>query len=469
MGIFNLLASLFPLLTVFPVEVSGPMLYALHRGEPEKAFEGYISHVKEERAHDFALLQQAAKALLEHGSQSTDREIQLLCMFGAGVAASSDLLPILERGIHSQDLRTQLTALSYLGKQQDDEADLVLLDALSSPFLITRLESLLLLAKKNHPAVLNHLYSLSVKVPPLARSVFAQIAIHLDGIEALRFLHKLLNDEELLVRTETILAIAQENRDDFIPYLRTLAGGASHLQQEAVAIAFGMLKDQSSLPRLKEFVATGRETVKLAAAISLWQLGEEESLQFIENEAKNGSLYAIAALGRLEEGKNTLYELLTHSERDVRLNATLALLNLRDSRALECLEELLVEDKRDVGFWRITSGGGGLRAWKTIPSASQQEKNYPGVKEQTLALREQVLTQCLEFETSDFLKVAGLIFEKKQHPLVPLLVNLLEIKKARLWWIFLKRAIAEQAPLSFATTAHCHCAAWLKRALTKRN
>jgi len=438
MGFFSLLTALSPLIATFPTEVSGPMLYSLHHGDVERAFKGYIEQAKEEHTHDFALLQQAAKALLEQGAASKDPEIQLLCMFGAGVASSADLLPILEKGIHSDEPRTQLIALSYLGRQQDDEADLVLLEALSSPFLITRLEALALLAKKNHPAVLSHLYSLTVKVPSLARSVFAQIAVQLEGIEAERFLHKLLNDEEILVRTETLLAIAKEKRDDFLPYVRILARGASHMQQEAVAVAFGALKDQHSLERLKEFVSSKQDTVKLAAALSLYVLGERKYIELIEAEAKNGSLFAIAALGKLEEGKETLFTLLSHQERDVRLNATLALLNQRDTRILSFLNELLIEDGRDIGFWRITSGGGGLKAWKTISSASQQEKNYPGLKEETLSLREQVLTQCIEFEDETFLKVAQLIMEKRQHALIPLLVELLENKKNEAAVRFLK-------------------------------
>ena len=393
---------------------------------------------KRVRGHDYELLQQAAKALLEQGTDSKDPEIQLMCMFGAGVATSPDLLPILEKGIHSDDLRTQLVALSYLGRQQDDEADMILLEALSSPFLITRLEALLQLAKKNHPAVLTHLYSLSVKVPEVVRAVFGQIAVQLEGIEASRYLHKLLTDADVTVRTETILAVASANRDDFLPCLHSLASGASFAQQEVTALAFGELKDHSALGRLKELSKSTQESVKLAANIALYELGENRYLEQIEEDAKNNSLFAITALGNLKEGKETLYKLLSHNDRDVRLNAILALLNQRDRRALDYLEEIFVRDGRDIGFWRLTSAGGGLKTWKTIPSASQQSKNYPGLQGQTMSLRERVLAQCIEFEEQDFLKIAHLIFAKKQHALVPLLVELLENKKSEAVIQFLK-------------------------------
>jgi len=444
MGLFvidgiHFLAALFPFFATFPTDVSGPILYALHRGDTEKAFENYLAYVKENQTHDFSLLQQAAKALLEKGIDSKDSEIQLMCIFGAGVSTSADLLPILEKGIHSGDLRTQLVALSYLGRQQDDEADAILLDALSSPFLITRLEALLQLAKKNHPAVLGHLYSLTVKVPDVVRTVFAQIAVELEGIEASRYLHKLLTDSDINVRTETILAIAGADRDDFLPYLRTLASGASFAQQEAIALAFGELKDHHSLNRLKELAESKHETVKLSSQIALYKLGENSYLEQIEESAKNNSLFAISTLGKLREGKETLYQLLSHKDRDIRLNAILALLNHRDRRVLDFLEEILVEDSRDFGFWQLTSAGGGLKTWKTVSSASQQGKNYPGLKNQTMGLRETVLTQCIEFDEQDFLKIAHLIFAKQQKALVPLLIELLENRKSETVVQFLKQ------------------------------
>jgi HEAT repeat protein len=423
------LISLSSLFAAFPTELSGPMLYQLHKGEIEKAFDGYLTQVKEGQPHDFTLLQQAGKALLEQGIESKDPETQLMCIFGAGVATSPWMLPILEKGVKSQDLKTQLVALSYLGREQDDEADLILLDALSSPFLITRLEALLLLAKKNHPAVIGHLHSLMVKVPDAIRPLFAQIAIHLEGMEASRYIRSLLTDADIWVRVEAILAVAKEGRDDFLPCLRTLASSACYAQQESCAFAFGKLKDHSSFEILKELTQSKQESVKLTATIALYELGKREFFSYIEEEAKKGSLFAIAALGQLKAGAETLFQLLSHSERDVRLNATLSLLNLRDPRVLGYLGEVLVENGKDIGFWRTTSAGGGLNAWKTVPSASQQSKGYPGLKGETMSLREGVLAQCIEFEEGDFLKIARLVIDKRQHPLIPLLVELLQNKK----------------------------------------
>lgn len=463
MAFFNFLnwscAALFPFLASFTTEISGPILYALHVGDSQRAFESYLAAMKEGGIHDFGLLQQAGKALLEQGIESKDPVIQLMCMFGAGVASSSDLLPILAKGIRSDDVRTQLTALTYLCKQQDDDADGILLEALSSPFLITRLEILLHLAKKNHPAVLGHLQALYFKVPEVVRPAFGQIAIHLEGIEGARYLRQLLSDADVHVRAETLLTIAEEERDDFLPSVRILASGASYIQQEAAAFALGELKDYSSLAKLKELAASKQEGVSLTAAIALYKLGERGFLEQIEGEAKRGSLYAIAALGGLKMGEETLFSLLNHPDRDVRINATLSLLIQKDKRALECLGEILFDEGRDLGFWQINSPGGALKAWKCISSASQKTKTYPGLISRTLALRERILTQCLEYEESDFLKIAHQLMDKKQHALIPLLVELLLNKKSEAILHFLKEGHQKAgAPLirNYCTLALYH-------------
>lgn len=426
----HLLTLLFPLVASFPDELSGQMLYLLHRGEVEKAFVNYLNHAKSTETHDFQLLQHATIRLLESGIESSDPEIQVMCMFGAGVATTQELIPILEKGIQSKDLKTQLIALSYLGRQQDDLADAILLEALGSPFLLTRLEALLQLAQKNHPAVMGHLHSLMVKVPAQVRPVFSQIAVHIEDVEANRYLRQLLNDSDLDVRLETILTVAKEGRDDFLPQIRTLSGGGHHAQQECCALAFGELKDYQSLPKLKEFATSKRENVRLAASIALYTLGQIEYLSNIQNMAQEGYLYAISALGKLKKGKKTCLCLLSHPERDVRLNAIIALLNMREKEVIPHLNEILIEDSRDIGFTRSISAGGGLKAWKTIPSANAHTKDYFGLKGQTTALREQVLIQCLEFEENDFLAVSQMIFDKQLNNLVPVVVELLQNKKS---------------------------------------
>lgn len=425
-----LITTLVSLLAASPVEVSGMMLYFLHKGDIEQGLSCYLDYVKESACHDYELLKQAAVQLLEKGAESSDPEIKLLCMLGAGVAGSSDLLAVLAKGIKSNELKTQLVALGYLAKHHDVEAEGYLLEALSSPFLITRLEALFQLAKRNHPATLNHLLSLSVKVPSALHTAFSQIAIHIENEEGGRYLHRLLTDPDSLVRIATIHSIAEAQRDDFLPSLAALAAGASPGELEAIASALGTLKDHSSINRLKELAQWHHETVALAGSCALYELGDDSSLGYIIRCAEEGSLFAIDALAQIEEGKETLAALLSTSSRDVRLNAAIALLNQKDVRALDGIKEILFPSVRDWGFSPIHSAGSTFNAWKSIPSSSQQMKHYPELKAQTQILREKLLMQCIELPEEEFLTLAKELFDRREHSLVPLLVSLLENRKS---------------------------------------
>jgi hypothetical protein len=90
----------------------------------------------------------------------------------------------------------------------------------------------------------------------------------------------------------------------------------------------------------------------------------------------------------------------------------------------------VLEDGRGSGFWRFSSPGGGLKAWRSIPSGNQHEKTYPGIVGETLSLREEVLTHCLEFEEEDFLNLARKVFSRRQNPLIPVVIELLQNKKS---------------------------------------
>jgi HEAT repeat protein len=423
------------------------MLYSLHRGDVEKGFKTYLNYIKEGHPHDFALLGQAAHALIAKGMDSDSAENKLMCMFGAGVAVSSELLYILEKGIKSSDLKTQLIALSYLGSLQDDTATDILLEALSSPFLINRLEALLQLAKRDHPEVLNQILSLSYKVPDAVRAAFAQIAIYLEGTEADRYYHKLLTDPEPSVRLVAISCVAEQKRDDFLPCLHNLASGAASTEQEALALAFGELKDHEAIGLLKEWTQSKHETVRIAASLALFQLGQPSYLETIVEEAKKGSLFAIVSLGQLRQGAGTLHKLLENEDSSIRLNATLSLLRQQDTLALPSLEEFLVT-RNDLGYWQITSPGGGLKAWRVIPSATQQTKKFPGLEEESQSLREAMLAACVEYHEKDLLKIAKLIFEYKRHALVPSIMDVLENKKSEAILQFLKEGVQKAgAPL----------------------
>lgn len=426
-GFLALFYPFSPLSASFPVEVSGQILYLLHHGKAEKAFQAYLDHSREFNAQDFTLLQQAGIRLMEEGMQSSDLEVRLMALFGAGVSQSTDLIPILAKGIQSQDLKLQLVALSYLGSMGDDEADRLLIDALASPFILCRMEACLQLATKGHPDALNQLQSLMVKMPDPLRPLFPQIAIHLEGKNAYFYMRQLLTDNDIDVRLASILMVAEEKRDDYLPQIRALATQSHHAQQECCALALGELKDSESISLLREFIKNKRDNVKLASLISLYQLGESTCIREIEEMALQGNLFAIRSLGILEGGRESLLCLLNDSNRDVRLNAALSLLEMDDPSSLSFAQSMFSkENQRDYGFYLISSPGGGMQAWKTIPAAAQHVDAYPGILAHTTELKEKILVHSLEFSEEEFIKIAHMVLNTQQSELFPLLFRLLE-------------------------------------------
>lgn len=416
------------LLAAFPQEEEAKILYWMHLGDTQKGVQRYLDVKASTKEHDFELLQNMGKILLEEGAQSDDAECQLMAIFGAGVAKSHALIGVLEKGIASKEIKIQLAALNFLSKLQEDEADDLLIRALSSPFLLVRLEALYQLAEKKEEAVIEHLDALLVKVPHEVAVVFPQILTPLETPAATRRIRHFLSDSSLDVRVGAILSIAESKRDDLLPHIRSLALHPEFAQQEAAAYALGILKDQSSLPLLRTLATRNDVHVQLAAYHSLYLLGEEDALKSIEALAAQRNLFAIALLGNFETDlrSSILGELSRDVDPSVRINALYALLRNKDARCVPGLTEILIRDDKDLGFMPQSTPGRSLTAIRVVSSASAHAKTNPTLLAKTLNVREVVLRKTLELSDDDFLKVASVVLEKRQFDLIPNLVELLQ-------------------------------------------
>lgn len=413
------------LFAAFPEEVASRVLYMTHRGQVEQALELYLEQVKDGEEHDFSLLQKVGETILTTGSSSSDAEIQQLCLFGAGIAQSPYFIPVLEKGIRSHDMKSQLIALNFLSRYLDDTADFLLIESLSSPFLLTRLEACFQLALKRNPIVVDHLMALYYKVPPQVRVLFPQIMINIDNGMANQMMQHYLADQDFAVRAEAIINIAKHKRDDFLPQVRSIAEHAHFIQQEAAALCIGEMRDRSSLPILQRLATSKQGEVRLAALVALCRLGDEKAIEELLSEAEKHNLFAIAALGSVEENhsKKLLLSLAESEDRDVAINASLVLLQQKNRACLPKLRPLLAN--RDLGFIRSATAAGSLAAWKVTGSASQKEKKLMGITARSDQLRHEILAGCVELPEEDFLSLAQFIFDAQENSLIPLLVELL--------------------------------------------
>ncbi len=294
-------------------------------------------------------------------------------------------------------------------------------------FFPTRMDAAFQLALRKSRTAVGQIESLMYKVPPFMRFFFPQFFALIGTNDAIAILRALMDDGFHATRIEAILNAARFGRDDLLPLIRSRATHLNIAEQEACATAFGLLKDSKSLSLLDKLSQSPSDNVRLAALRSLHLLGNEKAKSEIILLAKQENLFAIALLGEIAGGEQTLAALLYHSDIHIRFNAAVSLLKRRDMRSCATLKEFLVRDSKDLGFQPQFSVGNSLMSWKVIPSALQHQKNSPfDLLTLTLNVKEHLLRECLELPEAQFLDIASFLFDYKQIDLIPLLISLLE-------------------------------------------
>lgn len=409
-----------------PTTAPNHIMYLMHAGETAKALEAYQRYRQEAGANDFDLIERIGLILLDQGYRTRDPEIQQLTLFGAGISTNEKALYIVEEAMTSDQPELQAIALNFLSKFHNDRADHALHRAMASNYLLIRLETVFQLAIKKDPKAVSQTEALMAKVPEEIWAIFPQIYAQSGTPEAKKVLRKMLTHRDEIVRIAVILSIAEHNHDDFLPHIRRMAAHHEPAQQEACATALGVLKDESSVPRLQQLARSPHPNVKLAALGALYKLGRKEAMQDVMAIARNGDIFAITLLGEMPGSQDLLAQLMAVDNLQIRINAAVALLELGDKRCLPVIASLLVRTSRDIALGKVSSQGKSLSALKGIPSAQQNFEENPVALELSLNLREALLAKTVELPEMEFLAVANAIFEVQQNDLIPTLVEILE-------------------------------------------
>ena len=416
------------------------ILFVLTQGKTEQALDLYEEYQKSRGKHDFTLLQQICHRILDQGFKSNDPEDQLMSIFGAGIAMSDSTFYLLEEGLRSPFPQIQMVALNFLGKSHQDEAGELINKMLASPYPIIRLEAAHQLAQIKHPKATIQLEALMQKVDPAFAALFPQLFALSGDDSALKILRKLMHHKDHEVRIATLLSAIETARDELLPHIRKLASQHDIRQQEAAALALGAFQDQQGEMILRKLSLSSHPNVQIAALNALYTLGLKEAAQPLQDLAKRGNIFAICSLASIPGSEEILIELTKNPQIQIRLNATLSLLELRDDRCLEGLLEILLCDSRDLAFGEISSPGKALKAWKAIPSVQAQGKDSALLQELSLQFREEILVKALELHENTFLSMASKVFEAKQNDLIPILVTLLINLDTEKAILFLKEA-----------------------------
>lgn len=403
------------------------VLYMIQTGKTKEAVDALLA-MKEENPYVFheGTLQMLGATILEQGSKSRDPQDLLTSLYGVGISHDARNLYIAEKALQFDEPQLALVAVSVIASFDTEEAHELLAKAMKSNYVFVRLEAAYWLSIKRASDAHAQLVALMSKVDPEIHELFPRL-FAMEGSDASTYeLRKLLYDQSEHVRRETILALGEATRDDFIDDIIILAKEPSMVQQEAACFALGLFCDERARPVLEKLTASNFPTVRLAAHRALYDLGSETAKDYITAQAKEGDPFAIYALGYFDDDGRVLVELMQHDDVQIRINASLALLERKDSRSLDGLGEILLDTHKDYTFHPATSHGGSLRFWKVTASSSQAYKKHPQFFEVSLRMREEVLTSCLELPEDDFLEVAEAILECHQRDLVPLTVHLLE-------------------------------------------
>ena len=404
----------------------GRILFLIQQGEHEQALKLYQTSFQATGQHDFELLHQVGLRVLDYGFRQNDPECQLLALFGAGVSAHEDAYYILEESLKNRFPEIQLVALNALARFQNDRGDQAILRALGAPSVQVRYEAVHQLCKKKHPQAVIQAESLMYKSPKVLLPIYPSLFAMVDDPHSTKILRKLITHSSKNVRLAVILSVAKYARDDLLSLIRQQASQQQFAQQEACAYTLGCLKDEQSITKLKNLTLSQYPIVALAAHLALYHLGREESIHAIEEAAQKEDLFAISALGSIDDHSIILQKLLQSPNLQVRLNALIALLQQNHLRALDLIDEILIRDKRDLAFTSYHSPGHSFKAWKVTPSASQLLKDDLSAYQDHLELKESLLQKVRELSETHFIALAHQIFTKQQNDLIPCAVELLE-------------------------------------------
>ena len=401
-------------------------LFLMQQSKVEESITQYRKFTELTGRHDFEMLQLMGLTLLQKGIHSDDPQTLLMTLFGAGLSGSTGSLEILEKGFNQPDPQTQLMALHFISQIDDDRTDEILNRAMSSDFLSTRMEAAFYLSQRKHPHAVGQIEGLMFRLPPMFKAYFPSFFAMIGTPDATGALKRLIEDADPQVRIESMLQVARSGRDDFLPLIRKRLTYSHIAELEAAIYAVGLLNDSSSIPKLKRLASSPTDSVRIAAALALNQLGDRQYLSQIDGLAKQKNLLAISALAQVSGFEETLAQLVLSPDLQIRLNAAIALLQRRDARCAPVLPEIFIQDHRDLAFQPFGSVGRTLTAFKAIPSAELRTKDPTTDLTYSLTIREQLLRETLQLPEAQFLEMANLIFKQQQNDLVPTTIALLE-------------------------------------------
>ncbi|KPK33063.1 MAG: hypothetical protein AMS24_02390 [Chlamydiae bacterium SM23_39] len=441
---FFLISIFFFTSIIFSNENSNHIFYLIQQKKYKSAISAYQKIFKND---DFEILRKIALIILNEGSKSDNKEKIYISLFGAGISGSSKTIEILKKGLLSDNLYFQLTALHFLSTIEDETATSLLLEAVNSNFIETRFQAVYSLAIKKHPSAIKEIELLMGKLNKFFKPYFPHLFALIGTNESLIHLKNFLFDFDSNVRLETILTIAKNKRDDLLSLLRKIDHG-NIAEKEALIFCLGELKDSHSIDKIKKYSNDSTPTIKLASLIALNKL-ENSQIEKIERLAQNEDLYAINYLRNISFNEKILLKFLKNKNKNIRLNAAISLLKKKNPLSINVIQEFLLED--DLIIYPSYSLGKTLECFQIIQNAKKRNLDL----NQSLKIKESLLKDAMSLKEDLFLSLAEKILNKKNLSLIPSITSLLASKNSEKSISLLKKYSYKKDPI---TMDYCNLA-----------
>jgi hypothetical protein len=319
-----------------------------------------------------------------------------------------------------------LAAVQALSALNTSDADYILTQALRSDYPVIRLEAGWRIASKRAHDAFFHIDALSHKLPDLFLPYMPELFAIEGSQSSLHRLRQLLFDPNEEVIIETLGAIGRHNISSISDLLESMEPHSPAVL-EAQAFALRVCDSEAARTKLRKLATHTDSCVQIQAALSLIFLNETGYQSTIKELAKNGNLFAIAALGTCPEPMADR----DHQDmsRAAQLNTALSLLSQKDARSVPELKALLSLPD-DQMLYASPSVGHSLSYWDIVSIGAFDSELWPTMKEQSLVAKEALLIQTLELNGTSFEEVSTTVFSEGQVDLYPCLVQLLENQRS---------------------------------------
>ena len=409
------------------LENQSQISYFLQRGQFSSAVWAYQQQAYLAKQHDPVAIEKIATAIVKEGMDSSDSNKRLIAYYSMIACNYVPSLQHLKSAMQTKHPGLQLAAIYLLKQHTGDRSEEVLRQGLLSPFPIIQLTTAYALAQKKFPKAYALLESLLYKTPKALHIYFPEFFATLDTVESRRKVLQFINDGDEKLRIAAIISAMQHKLEEALPYFRTILTHTNPLEQEACLFAVSHMNDTASLSRMKNLTMSACDEVAIASSFALYNLGHHEYYTTIVKLAENENLFAIALLGTIPEGTNSLYGLLKNPNFTIRINAALSLLQLRDNTCLPVIMEILQAGRSGMVFCQVTSQGGCMHYIKPQASLPNiQESLALKSKQDSGAILENLILQTSELAEANFLSIAQFLLESNYSNLIPLTIQLLE-------------------------------------------